>query len=263
MVLDGLVERNKNNLVVNHTAHYAALVIEQCIDSSNTKTASKIPVVCRWRTTTLNVTENDYSHIEFLSVLSHSVPDVVCATCIVTLSNKNDARGFLFGHVFYKLVVYFIEISNCFRNKYILCSTSNTAAQSNKTSITAHYLNEEHSFVAGCRITNLVDCFDNGIQCCVVSDCHVGTIKVVVDCARKTNYWEWEIFGEFPCAPKCTITADNYKSINIVLLEVVVCYLLTFAGSEPFATSSLEDCTTTLNYIANAFRFHRDEIICD
>ena len=25
----------------------------------------------------------------------------------------------------------------------------------------------------------------------------------------------------------------------------------------------LEDSTTALNYIANAFRFHRDEIICD
>ena len=117
--------------------------------------------------------------------------------------------------------------------------------------------------MAGSRIANLVNCFNNSIQCSVVSDCHVGTIKVVVDCARKTNYWEWEIFGEFPCAPKCTITADNYKSINIVLLEVVVCYLLTFDGSEPVATCGLENSAAALYDVANAFRFHRDEIICD
>ena len=112
-----------------------------------------------------------------------------------------------------------------------------------------HYLNEEQSSMRLSRITNLIDCLCGGVDRRVVTDCKVGTCKIVIDRARRPNDANPMLSPQRMRAMKRAITTAGNNAIDAVCSELFGRHDASVGLKEVGAARCLQDRTTTIDRV--------------
>ena len=94
-------------------------------------------------------------------------------------------------------------------------------------------------------VTDAVYTVHDGVHRRVVTDRSIGAVEVVVDGAGQTNHGEVILHAKVPCTCQRAITADDYKSINLMLLAHLVGFLPTLSSHKLLASGCLQNGTAT------------------
>ena len=104
-----------------------------------------------------------------------------------------------------------------------------------------------------CAVTNLVNALHYGVEGSVITNCGVGSIKVVVDGSRQTNHGHIPFRGKNLRSGKRTVAAYDYQGIDSGSLHLLVGLLATFGSAESIASGGLQDSPSSLDGVRYAF----------
>ncbi len=116
-----------------------------------------------------------------------------------------------------------------------------SAVEGEESGVAPHDFDKEEALVAGRCVADFVDTFHNGVQSGVVAYRRVGSVEVVVDCARQSDDRQVEFVGEDSGACQRAVAADNDEGVDFVAAQVVVGELATFGGLEFLASGRLQN----------------------
>ena len=179
----------------------------------------------------------------------HSFGKSVGSTGHITFGYNHNATVFRFTESVSDKFVKLIHFCFPFRNNCRFSSRSQRAVQRKESCIAPHYFDKEKSFVRSGRITNFIHSIYNCVQCSIVTNGRIGTIKIVVDSAGQTYNRDIKLLSKNSCSGKSSIPTNHDKRIDFFFLHILIGQLATFGSTKLSTACTFQNCATLLNNI--------------
>ena len=120
-----------------------------------------------------------------------------------------------------------------------------------KARVTAHHLDAKHALVGERGVTNPVDCFQRGINCCIEADGVVGAGDVVVDRRRDDEDRDAGLVAEDRRAGHRALAADDDERLDLMTFQIAGRQSARGRGVELGRARSFQKGSTALNHIGD------------
>src|SRR6056297_2524260 len=179
------------------------------------------PVVCRWITSSLNMSKYTDAHIVLFKVVANLFRQLHCTSHLIPLCNHDKRTALLMLQNLIQRSFYLINVLQGFGQQNQFSTGRQTGFQSDKSGIPSHYLNNKQAFMGISSITNFIDRFHCGVERGIVSYCLIASHKVVIDRTRNSYYTNLMLFGDQRSTSKGTVASNYNQPIYIVIAHLL------------------------------------------